>query len=208
MTILLSSFLFEVATLDTSKRCIVTAGAPGSGKTTVIQQIVANLDFRNVDADNILSYLMKRDNMSTNMSKLSWDQKQQIDKYRDDLRRQTMKARDLSAKHGKGIIIHTTGANYEWLIGQVNTLINDFGYDVKMLYVDATLEQALERNRGRERRIPDRVVARSYEAVEKNKDKYRAFFGSNFHYISNSFNKAEVRRIERELQEWKPAREV
>lgn len=217
MNINLYDILFEaqsIPLMDTSKKLIVTAGSPGSGKSTIINKIVGHLDFRSVDADDLLTAALKKEKIPLNFSQQTPEQGYLATNYRDLFRRLTTKSRYLAAKQGRGIIFHTTGAHFDWVKRHIDTLKNEYGYQGKMLYVAVPLEQSLERNRKRERSIPDKVVKRLYGEICQDIKEFISYFGEdNFHYVDNSDSPIEtidsqIKRVERELTNWLPAKQV
>jgi tRNA uridine 5-carbamoylmethylation protein Kti12 len=56
-----------------------------------------------------------------------------------------------------------------------------------MIYVNTTLDVALERNRKRERKIAEPVVVKNWKGVQGNKNRYKYAFGnSNMIIVSNN----------------------
>ena len=65
---------------------------------------------------------------------------------------------------GDGVIIDSTGGD----IRSISRDFKDAGYDVQVIYVNSSLENALARNKSRtERRLTDTTVRNSYEKVQK-----------------------------------------
>tara|TARA_R110001592_G_scaffold76004_10_gene229758 strand:+ start:8 stop:3058 length:3051 start_codon:yes stop_codon:yes gene_type:complete len=57
----------------------------------------------------------------------------------------------------------------------------DKGYDVQMVFVETSLNTALERNRNRsERSLRDGIVKRNHEKVQGNKEAFKRLFANNF----------------------------
>jgi len=60
-----------------------------------------------------------------------------------------------------------------------------------MIFVNTSLDVALERNRKRERVVPEYVTRKSWDTVQSNIGKFQNFFGlSNFIVVDN--NKSEI----------------
>jgi len=89
----------------------------------------------------------------------------------------------------ENFLVDGTGGNLKQIIKQAREL-QALGYDVAMVFVDVPEETSLERNRQRGkiggRRLTDTTVSRSWNAVAKNLEPYRDFFGDNFFYINAS----------------------
>ena len=61
-----------------------------------------------------------------------------------------------------GLVIDGTGKNIEKVKGQAKKL-KDIGYDVAMILVNTDIETALERNRQRDRSLPDAEVQKYWK---------------------------------------------
>ena len=102
-----------------------------------------------------------------------------------------------------GVVIDGTGGSFGTIRNQKKKL-EDLGYETFMLYVDTTLDTALKRNikRGEQggRRLRDEDVARSWSAVDKNKQLYIDLFKDNIAILdgndsSNPNNEIQSKKI-------------
>ena len=85
-----------------------------------------------------------------------------------------------------GIIIDSTARDAEKIQQQAQNL-RAIGYDIHMIFVNTTLEVALERNRSRPRVLPDAVVISSHKQIQKNMGRLQRIFGSaNFVVVDNN----------------------
>jgi predicted kinase len=76
------------------------------------------------------------------------------------------------------------------------------GYDASMIFVNASLEVTLQRNKERERKIPEDVITQAWHGVQENIGKFQALFGSNnFLVIDNNkpLDKEEIERLKVEM---------
>ena len=69
----------------------------------------------------------------------------------------TDKTLDLSIKGRLGMVIDGTGRDYDKINYQVG-LLKQLGYDCYMVFVNTSLDVALERNRRRERTVPEYIT--------------------------------------------------
>ena len=61
------------------------------------------------------------------------------------------------------------------------------GYDTYMTFVNTSLEVAQQRNQGRDRILPPKLLKDSWESVQKNLGSFQSLFGNqNFLLIDNS----------------------
>ena len=85
-----------------------------------------------------------------------------------------------------GQVIDGTGKNFDKIKGH-RSLYQDFGYDTYMVFVNTTLEIALERNQMRERVLPDKIVEKMWKEVQANLGKFSRLFGKqNMIIVDNS----------------------
>ena len=64
--------------------------------------------------------------------------------------------------------------------------LKQLGYDVHMIFVNTSLDTALERNAKRERTVPEDVATRSWNAVQRNIGKFSQYFRQNFVVVDNN----------------------
>ena len=61
-----------------------------------------------------------------------------------------------------------------------------------MIFVDTTLDTSLDQNRKRKRTLPDEQVTKMWQGVQKNKDRFAAFFGGGFIRVENNMAGEDV----------------
>ena len=61
-----------------------------------------------------------------------------------------------------------------------------------MIFVDTTLDTSLDQNRKRKRTLPDELVTKMWQGVQKNKDRFAAFFGGGFIRVENNMAGEDV----------------
>ena len=94
--------------------------------------------------------------------------------------------RKLGYMQGKlGMIIDGTGHNYS-KIKKEKDLLEKEGYDTYMIFVNTSLEVAQQRNKERDRVLPEKIVKKSWEDVQKNLGAFQSTFKNNFIIIDNS----------------------
>ena len=88
-----------------------------------------------------------------------------------------------------GMIIDGTGHKFQKIKAHKKEL-EDNGYDTYMVFVNTSLEVALERNIARgekgDRVLPDNIVKQSWKDTRKNLGGYKALFSGNFALVDNS----------------------
>ena len=84
------------------------------------------------------------------------------------------------------MVIDGTGKDYSKISSQASQL-KAIGYDVHMIFVNTSLDVALERNKKRARQVPEKIVIDSWNAVQKNIGQFQRFFGNkNFIIVDNN----------------------
>jgi tRNA uridine 5-carbamoylmethylation protein Kti12 len=59
------------------------------------------------------------------------------------------------------------------------------GYDVICVFIDIPLETAINRNRNRDRKLPDELVTRIWQDCENNKSNFKSLFGADLYIVRN-----------------------
>ena len=91
-----------------------------------------------------------------------------------------------------GIIIDGTGDDYR-KINKTKTLLNHLGYDTYMIFVNTSLDVALERNQARERTVPEYVTIKSWQDVQRNIGAFQnTFTAQNFIIVDNNISAKEL----------------
>ena len=83
------------------------------------------------------------------------------------------------------MIIDGTGHNFG-KIKKEKEQLEKLGYDTYMVFVNTSLEVAKQRNQERVRRLPEDILVKSWNDVQKNLGGFQSLFGSNFVIVDNS----------------------
>jgi len=84
-----------------------------------------------------------------------------------------------------GMIIDGTARDYG-KIAQEKKELESMGYDCYMVFVNTSLEVAQKRNQERARKLPPKLLEKSWKQVQQNIGKFNGLFKSNFMVIDNS----------------------
>ena len=85
-----------------------------------------------------------------------------------------------------GLIIDGTAKDVEKTKRQKDEL-ESLGYDTMMVFVNTNMEVAQDRNKQRDRQLPDEMVMQMWHAVQDNLMKFQQLFGNqNFYLVDNS----------------------
>ena len=161
------------------------AGGPGSGKSYVVKRTTKMFGMRVVNSDDVFEKLVKSTGMNMDMRNYTKAQEKRRDELRDIAKRVT-KAREKNYVDGRlGLIIDGTGKNYDKIEKQMREL-QQLGYDSHMIFVNTSLDVALQRNEERPRKLPENIVVSSWNNVQKNICKFQNLFRQNFIIVDNN----------------------
>jgi len=149
------------------------AGGPGSGKTFVTQSAFAGTGLKLVNSDVKFERDLRKANLSLKMPD---EEKYFRDRIRQGAKEFAGKQMDTYLKGRLGMIIDSTARDYPSIQRQYN-LLRNIGYDCYMVFVNTSLEVALERNRTRSRSIPEYIVQKSWKGVQANMGAFQKVFG-------------------------------
>lgn len=191
------------------------AGGPGSGKSFVAGELfdfakgaLSSVSYATglklVNSDNAFEKMMREAGIDP--GKLSdyakdpdkWAEIMQIRSHAKGL---TKKLQDNYIYGRLGQVIDGTGKDFE-KIRDTRSMYQDLGYDTYMVFVNTSLEVALERNSKRDRSVPDDLVKQMWQDVQSNLGKFQNLFGSGKMLIvdnSSYDNKDIINKVEKEI---------
>ena len=164
------------------------AGGPGSGKSYVVKRTTGGLGMKILNSDDHFERLLKDAGLD---AKMPPEEKQPRDVARDRAKEITKKRRDNYVEGRLGLIIDGTGKDYDKIAYQAREL-EGLGYDTHMIFVNTSLDVALERNKKRDRTVPEPLVVKLWNAVQRNIGKFSNFFKGNFIIIDNNDKDEDV----------------
>jgi len=165
------------------------AGGPGSGKSFVARNVFTGTGLKLINSDIVFENSLKKAGLSLSMP----DEEQ----YFRDILRTRAKAIvdnqiDLYVKGRLGLVIDATGRDYNVISRQFSAL-QLLGYDCYMIFVNTSLNVALERNAKRERIVPEYITRNSWQTVQDNIGRFQNLFGlANFVVVDNSKSEQEL----------------
>ena len=158
------------------------AGGPGSGKSYVVRYSTGGTGLRVVNSDDVFEKYLKDAGLSMKMPPEEWEANQ---KERARAKKVTKNRRDNYVEGRIGMVIDGTGAKYDE-IRQQKADLEAIGYDTHMIFVNTSLDVALERNANRERTVPEDVAINSYNAVQGNLGKFSSLFRGTMVIVDNN----------------------
>ena len=168
------------------------AGGPCSGKSYVVRSTTGGTGLRIVNSDDLFEKYLKDAGFDMDMStKKAEREAEERDKMRKRAKQLTKKRQANYLEGRIGLIIDGTGKDYEKIAKQA-TQLKQLGYDVHMIFVNTSLDTALERNAKRERTVPTDVATRSWKDVQRNIGKFSQYFRQNFVVVDNNNSEEDV----------------
>ena len=135
-----------------------------------------------VNSDDIFEKLLDKEGLSKKMPE---SEKEPRDVVRARAKRLTAKKKENFIEGRLGLIIDGTGKDYDKIARQA-TKLKQIGYDVHMIFVNTSLDVALERNQKRDRTVPESVAIKSWNNVQRNIGKFSQYFRQNFVVVDNN----------------------
>lgn len=201
-------------------KCVFMAGGPGSGKSYTAKEIFgvgkdllqtfSAGGLKIVNSDTAFERELKKHGIDPkDLSKIQkndaelWDKIQGgDDSIRGKAKRLTSTQQKFYEAGRLGMIIDGTGRRFGKIQKQKKHA-ESLGYDTYMIFVNTSLEVALERNRNRERVLADSVVQSIWKAVQENMGKFQSLFGSrNFTIVDNTVYGPVPREIQKAINEY------
>ena len=158
------------------------AGGPGSGKSYVVKRTTGGLGMKIVNSDDAFEKLLKDAGLSLKMPP---EEEESREKVRVRAKEITAKRQTNYIEGRLGLIIDGTGREYDRISKQAREL-EGLGYDTHMIFVNTSIDVALERNAKRARSVPTSIVVNSWKATQANIGKFQNLFGNNFIILDNN----------------------
>ena len=187
-------------------KAVFLAGGPGSGKTYIAKGLfgipervnVSQTGMKMVNSDKELKFLLNKYGFGTNLDALPDEVFANLTGDGPDSSGLRNFAKDLTAERRRlyqngrlGMIVDGTGDDYQ-KIAREKAELEEIGYQTYMIFVNTTLEVALQRNELRDRVLPQSIVSQSHKEVNRNIGAFQGLFGSsNFMIVDNNEQKTE-----------------
>jgi predicted kinase len=151
------------------------AGGPGSGKTFVTRSAFAGTGLKLVNSDAAFERGLKKANLSLKMP----DEEEYFRNIvRAKAKMTTATQLDTYVQGRLGLVIDATGRDMN-VINTQKRMLDQLGYDSYMVFVNTSLDVALERNKNRPRSIPEYIVTNSWNGVQRNIGQFQRIFSPN-----------------------------
>ena len=164
------------------------AGGPGSGKSYVVRKTTGGSGLQVVNSDDAFERYLKDAGLSKKMP-ASEEEPRDVERKRA---KKVTSARKGNYVDGRlGLIIDGTGKDYDKIAKQ-SIQLKQLGYDTHMIFVNTSLDTALERNSKRSRSVPESIAVKSWKEVQSNIGKFSQHFRQNFIVVDNNDSDEDV----------------
>lgn len=161
-----------------------------SGKSFVVNRTTGGLNLKIINSDNAFERGLKRAYLSLNIDEMSPEEYEKAMEIRAGAKNVTKVKEDLAVMGRLGLILDGTGKDFEKIQRQSEKL-KSIGYDTYMIFVNTSLEVALQRNTERKRTVPEHIVRQSWQEVQQNMGKFQNHFGQDKFIIVDNNNATE-----------------
>jgi len=166
------------------------AGGPGSGKSYVVRYTTGGTGLKVVNSDDVFEKYLKDAGVSMKMG--SEDPRRDV--LRSGAKRVTA-SRQANYIEGRiGMVIDGTGKEYDKIRAQKANL-EALGYDTHMIFVNTSIDVALERNAKRDRTVPEDVAILSWKEVQGNLGKFNSLFRGNMVIVDNNKTAEDIEKM-------------
>ena len=138
-----------------------------------------------VNSDEQLEFGLMKAKMHSDMTKYSDAETMEKERIRKKGKKKTKKREQLWINGRLGLIIDGTAKNPAKLSGQKQKL-EAVGYSTYMIFVNTSLDIALQQNAGRSRKLTDETVRATWTEVQQVKDQLANLFPGRFVEIVNN----------------------
>ena len=163
-------------------KAIFMAGGPGSGKSYVTRRTTGGSGLKIVNSDDAFETMMKKAGLSLKMPP---EEEERKDVVRGKAKKLTVKRHDNYIEGRLGLVIDSTGKDSAKII-EHKSMLEELGYDTYMIFVNTSLDVALQRNAERPRSLPEPIVVKSWKDVQSNIGTFSNAFRQGFIVIDNN----------------------
>ena len=168
------------------------AGGPWSGKSWVSKRALSGMGMKVINSDNAFVSKLRREKLTLDFATHNKKEIIARDKIRSKSKRIAGMQLNMALEGRLGLIIDSTARDVEKISIQAADL-RKIGYDIHMVFVNTSLDVALDRNRNRPRKLPDAIIINSHKQIQKNMGRLQRIFGArNFVVVDNNESAEDV----------------
>ena len=158
------------------------AGGPGSGKSYVARQATGGTGLKTVNSDDAFEHLLNKAGLSLKMPPEEFERKEVV---RGRAKEITVAKQKNYVEGRLGLIIDGTGKDVNKILGQ-KAKLDELGYDTYMIYINTSLDVALQRNAERSRSLAEPFVVKAWKDVQANIGQFSNMFRNGFIVVDNN----------------------
>ena len=158
------------------------AGGPGSGKSYVAGKATGGSGLKSVNSDDAFEHMLNKAGLSLKMPP---EETEPRDVVRGRAKEVTAKKQKNFVEGRLGLIIDGTGRDVDKILSQ-KAKLDELGYDTYMIFVNTSLDVALQRNAERPRSVAEPIVVKSWKDVQNNIGKFSNIFRQGFIVVDNN----------------------
>ena len=158
------------------------AGGPGSGKSYVARQATGGTGLKTVNSDDTFEHLLNKAGLSLKMPP---EETEPRDVVRGRAKELTTKKEKNYLEGRLGLVIDGTGREVDKILRQ-KAKLDELGYDTYMIFVNTSLDVALQRNANRSRSVAEPIVVKSWKDVQANIGQFSNIFRQGFIVVDNN----------------------
>ena len=158
------------------------AGGPGSGKSYVVRRTTGGTGLKVVNSDDAFESLLKKAGLSLKMPPEEFERKEKVRAHAKEL---TSKRQANYLDGRLGLVIDGTGRQSNKILRQKASL-EELGYDTYMIFVNTSIDVALQRNEKRARSLQPSFVVQSWKDVQANIGAFNNMFRQGFIVVDNN----------------------
>lgn len=179
-------------------KAVFMAGSPGSGKTTIANQLFGGTGLKSLNVDDFYNF-MRQTQKTTGTPEVDYVTAWQ--KYNK---------RETHYLDGRlGLIIDGTGKN-PTVMNDIKTKLEGLGYETAMVFVNTSLETSIERAERRAsqpgkdfgREINTSFIKDTWLRVQKGLGQLQGMFGNRFFIIDNNRGKPDTQYVQKSISKW------
>ena len=158
------------------------AGGPGSGKSYVAKKTTGGTGLKMVNSDPAFENMLKKAGLSLKMPPEEFERKEVV---RGKAKAVTGKMKKSFIEGRLGLIIDGTGKDVDKILYQKN-MLDELGYDTYMIFVNTSIDVALQRNAERPRSLQEPIIVNRHKDVQANIGKFSNMFRAGFIVVDNN----------------------
>lgn len=167
-------------------KAVFLAGGPGSGKDFVLKKALDGHGLTEINSDKALEYLLDKHKLDKKMPE---HEAKKRDAVRDKAKSVTELRHRFALEGRNGLIINSTGADVKKL-HKIKGVLDELGYDSKMLFVDTSDDVSRQRNveRGQRggRQVLEKLRAAKWKEAQDARVEFSKVFGTeHYHEFKN-----------------------